>query len=141
MTRLYGDDGITPNNLTPGGEAVQLWRHGTRLVDFTAKNILQAARSDVESWAYNKDLKQYRKQLRAQKKFQELSACDKYLGYAFHVRHVNAAKGDVIALLNLALAERRGIHVTMSTKLSVIQMYENESRLEEALALARAASA
>ncbi len=117
-------------------ESVMLWKHGTRPVDFTALHVLQTAQSDVASWQFNQAVKEERKTLRAQGNWVALKGVSVCRGYGFLHRHVNRAKGDYVALLQIALLECCSQHVAMSSRLSVVQLYEDHARLEEALRLA-----
>ncbi len=121
--------------LTPGREAMNLYRHGTVKWDLTPNAVYQAARQDIRNHGFNTWLREERERLNpnAPGYKQELKQLPKRRRYGFLARHVEKA-ADAAALIKLALEDQyAGRH---SAEVNTLALYDNTDTLAAAYLLA-----
>ena len=121
--------------LTPGREAMNLYRHGTVPWDLTPSAVHQAARQDIRSREFNDWLRDERGRLDPKKPGykQQLKQMPKRRRYGFLAHHVEKA-ADAAALIKLALEDQGAGRC--SGEVNTLALYDNEDTLAAAYLLA-----
>jgi hypothetical protein len=121
------------NKLTPAREAMNLYHHGTEKWALTPNIVLETAKQDLRSRAYNARL------TIDEQDYETRGLPTKGLGprrkYGFSPVHVNRAD-TALELLEIALKDRA--EGTTSQDVRTYALYDNVTVLTGALALAKA---
>jgi len=121
---------IEGKKLTKSREKIMLMDHGTEPWTLSPRNILQAARQDMQRKASNAELKRLKKA--AKRDGNSTKGLGQAQGYTFLDEHVREAK-DVEGLLRKALDDRgKGL---ISDNPWSVEAYKDPDRLARALLL------
>ncbi len=122
---------LIANKLTPGREAMNLYRHGTVKWDLTPNAVYQAAVQDIRSREFNAWLHAERRRLkRGSPEYKQLPNLRRY---GFLARHVKKA-ADAAEVLKLALGDQEAGRC--SEAVNTVALYDHQDTLAAAYLLA-----